>query len=327
MPKNIFRFTIFSLFALCACRAPVPAQPTGGAPREVLTTVAMIADVAQNVAGGCFAVRPLMGPGTDPHTYRATARDSRTLGRAGLILYGGYALEGEFGELLGRLGERRATVAVSEAAVPRAETVRTDSRYGVDPHVWMDAALWSRTADVAARALGGLEPGCRAEMAGNARRYRAELAALDRWVRASVATIPAQQRVLVTAHDAFGYYARAYGLTVVGIQGISTASEAAISDIRRVVEVVAARRVPAIFVESSVNARTVAAVQQAAAARGVAVRVGGSLYSDALGEAGTAAGTYIGMMVHNTRTVTEALGGSAPPLPAGLEAWAERWDG
>lgn len=326
MPKNIFRFTVFSLLVLCACRSPVQTEPTGTAPREVLATVGMIADVAQNVAGDCFAVRPLMGPGTDPHTYRATARDSRTLGRADLILYGGLSLEGEFGELLGRLGERRATVAVSEAAVPRADLLRTDSRYGVDPHVWMDVALWSRVADVAAQALGGLKPACRQQMQTNARRYRAELAALDAWVRESVASIPEEQRVLVTAHDAFGYYARAYGLTVIGIQGISTASEAAISDIRRVVDTVVARHVPALFVESSVNARTVSAVQQAAAARGVEVRVGGSLYSDALGEAETAAGTYIGMIVHNTRTVTQALGGTVPPLPEGLNAWAQRWN-
>ena len=326
MPKNVFRFTVFSPLALCACRVPAPLEPTGTAPREVLTTVGMIADVAQNAAGACFSVRPLMGPGTDPHTYRATARDSRTLGRAELILYGGYSLEGEFGELLGRLGERRATLAVSEAAVPRTDLLRTDTLYGVDPHVWMDVSLWSRTADAALEALGGLEPACRAEMAANARAYRAELAALDGWVRASLRSIPEQQRVLITAHDAFGYYARAYGLTVVGIQGISTASEAAISDIRRVVDTVAERRVPAIFAESSVNARTVSAVQQAAAARGVVVRVGGSLYSDALGEAGTAAGTYIGMIVHNTRTVTEALGGSAPPLPDELGAWAQRWN-
>lgn len=326
MPKNIFRFTLFSLLALCACRTPIPLEPTGSAPREVLTTVGMIADVAQNVAGVCFTVRPLMGPGTDPHTYRATARDSRTLGRAELILYGGYSLEGEFGELLGRLGERRATLAVSEAAVPQADLLRTDTLYGVDPHVWMDVALWSRTADAALRALGRLEPDCRETMQVNARAYRVQLAALDAWVRESLGSIPEQQRVLVTAHDAFGYYARAYGLTVVGIQGISTASEAAISDIRRVVDTVADRRVPAIFIESSVNARTVSAVQQAAAARGITVRVGGSLYSDALGEAGTAAGTYIGMMVHNTRTVAEALGGSAPPLPAGLDVWAEVWE-
>ena len=292
----------------------------------VITTVGMIADVAQNVAGECAVVTPLMGPGTDPHTYRAGARDSRTLGSADLILYSGYALEGEFGELLGRIGERRATVAVAETAIPRAEVIATDDQYGVDPHVWMDVALWAGVADVTADTLGALETNCAAQMRANAAAYREQLKALDGWVQESITTIPEAQRLLVTAHDAFNYYARAYGLEVAGIQGISTASEAAIGDIRGTVDTVVARNIPAIFVESSVNARTVRAVQQAAASRGVETRVGGELFSDAMGETGTADGTYIGMIVHNTRTITRALGGTSPPLPVELAAWAERWN-
>lgn len=291
---------------------------------EVITTVGMIADVARNVAGGCATITSLMGPGTDPHTYRASARDSRTLGSADLILYSGYALEGEFGDLLERIGERRPTVAVAETAIARGVVIRTDDAYGVDPHMWMDVHLWARTVDVIANYLRLLEPGC-AGAPARAETYRAELAALHAWVDESVATIPLEQRVLVTAHDAFGYYARAYGLEVAGIQGISTASEAAIGDIRSTVRTVVERNIPAIFVESSVNARTVQAVQQAAAAQGVETRVGGELYSDAMGEPGTADGTYIGMIVHNTRTLTRALGGTPPPLPEGLQAWAEQW--
>jgi len=163
-------------------------------------------------------------------------------------------------------------------------------------------------------------------MKANASAYRRKLEALDGWVRRSIASIPETQRVLITAHNAFGYYARAYGIEVAGIQGISTALEAAIGDIRSTVETVVTRRVPAIFVESSVNACTIRAVQQAAASRGVETQVGGELFSDAVGEPGTAEGTYIGMIVHNTRTLTRALGGSVAPLPEGLRAWAERWD-
>ena len=325
MPKSIFRIVNLTIiFLLSACGSPTADKAADTKP-TVITTVGMIADVAQNVAGNCAVVTPLMGPGTDPHTYRAGARDSRTLGSADLILYSGYALEGEFGELLGRIGERRPTVAVAEAAIPKAQIIATDSQYGVDPHVWMDVSLWSGVADVAAEQLGALEPDCAAQMQANAAAYREQLSALDGWVQESVATIPEEQRLLVTAHDAFNYYARAYGLSVAGIQGISTASEAAIGDIRSTVETVVSRNIPAIFVESSVNARTVQAVQQAAASRGVETRVGGELFSDAVGEAGTADGTYIGMIVHNTRTLTQALGGTPPPLPAGLAAWAERW--
>lgn len=330
MPKNIFRIVNISLMLLsaaflAACEPPDAGVGAADAVPAVVTTVGMIADVAQNVAGDCVMVSPLMGPGTDPHSYRAGARDSRTLGSADLILYSGYALEGEFAELLGRIGARRATLAVAEAAISQTDVIATDDQYGVDPHVWMDVALWAGVADVAAESLGALEPGCAAQMQRNAAAYREQLSALDSWVRESVATIPEEQRLLVTAHDAFTYYARAYGLSVAGIQGISTASEAAIGDIRSTVEIVVSRNVPAIFVESSVNARTVGAVQQAAASRGVETRVGGELFSDALGEAGTPDGTYIGMIVHNTRTITGALGGTSPPLPGALKPWAEQW--
>ncbi len=333
MPKLIFRIVnlVAVVSLLNACQPPpdgLTNEAADGleAKPVVITTVGMIADVAQNVAGECAVVTPLMGPGTDPHTYRAGARDSRTLGSADLILYSGYALEGEFGELLGRIGERRATVAVAEVAISKDRVIATDNQYGVDPHVWMDVALWAGIADVAAQSLGALEPECAARMRTNAAAYRAELRALDRWVRESIITIPEAQRLLVTAHDAFNYYARAYGLEVAGIQGISTASEAAIGDIRSTVDTVVSRNVPAIFVESSVNARTVQAVQQAAASRGVETRVGGELFSDAMGEAGTEGGTYIGMIVHNTRTITQALGGTVPPLPEALNAWAKRWN-
>ncbi len=309
------------LLLLGACQKAVP-QDDGPI---VLTTIAMIADVAQNVAGPCLEVRPLMGPGTDPHTYRASARDSRDLGRANLILYSGYGLEGEFGELLGRIGERRNTLAVAEAAIPEDVVIRTDNQYGRDPHVWMDVQLWGRTATVIAEALGQLEPDCAAAMLGRAANYRRELAALDAWVQASIRSIPRAQRILITAHDAFNYYSRAYGLEVAGIQGTNTATEAAIVDIRRTAETIVSRRVPAIFVESSINPRTIDAVRQAAASEGVRTRIGGQLYSDALGEAGTADGTYIGMIVHNTRTLTDALGGSVPPLPAALGGWTARW--
>ena len=323
MPKSFFRaFSILPLALLVACQAP-PENPSG---RTVLATIAMLADVAQNVAGQCLTIRPLMGPGTDPHTYRASARDSRELGRADLILYSGYGLEGEFGELLRRIGERRNTVAISEAAIPEDEVIRTDTQYGRDPHLWMDVRLWARTADEAAAVLGQLEPDCAEAMRERANLYRQELAALDGWVRESIASIPETQRILITAHDAFNYYSRAYGLTVAGIQGTNTAAEAAIVDIRRTAQTIVSRRVPAIFVESSINARTVDAVRQAAASQGVSTRIGGQLYSDAMGEAGTADGTYIGMIVHNTRTLTEALGGTVPPLPTALQGWANRWN-
>ena len=171
-----------------------------------------------------------------------------------------------------------------------------------------------------------MPPDCAEAITERAETYKAQLAALNEWVSASIASIPETQRILVTAHDAFAYYGRAYEIEVEGIQGISTESEASLRDIRTVADRVAEREVPALFVESSINPRTIEAVLQAVQDRGFEASIGGQLFSDAMGENGTADGTYIGMIYSNTRTITEALGGTAPPLPEALGGWAETWN-
>ena len=298
-------------------------QASAQDPVNVVATVGMIGDIAANVSGECAEVTTLMGPGVDPHLYKASAGDVRTLRGAELILYGGYTLEGQLGEVLERFGRTTPTVAVSEAAVPESELAQT-SAYGVDPHLWMDVGLWQDVTNVIAAELSILRPDCEAILA-RAQAYERELAALDAWVQESLSTIPEGQRALVTAHDAFTYYGRAYGLDVIAIQGISTQSEAAIVDIREVADAILERGVPAIFVESSVNPRTIQAVRSAVQDRGQEVSIGGELFSDAFGEAGTWEGTYIGMLYKNTRTITEALGGTPQPLPTELSSWAEQW--
>ncbi len=293
---------------------------------QVVATTGMVGDVARTVAGECAAVEVLMGPGVDPHLFKASAGDVRTLHRADLILYSGHSLEGQLGEVLEKLGRQKRTLAVAEAAVPVADLITVQDAYGVDPHVWMDVGLWQRTVGVVGGALAELVPDCAAAIAQREEVYEAELAALHAWIGASIATIPEPQRILVTAHDAFNYFGRAYGIEVAGIQGISTESEAGIADIRAMVEVVVARRVPAVFIESTINPRTVQAVIDAAAARGHEVRLGGELYADAMGAQTTADGTYIGMLVANTRAIVAALGGRLAPLPEALRPWAERWN-
>jgi manganese/zinc/iron transport system substrate-binding protein len=303
-----------------AAAAAAPA-----APLRAVTTIGMIADVARNVAGPCAEIGSLMGSGVDPHLYRASAGDVRRLQEADVIFYSGYVLEGQMGEVLGKFAQRKPTVAVSPAAISPDELITVQDVYGIDPHLWMDVSLWARIAPVIADTLGGIAPACAAGSGQRAAAYQAQLGALHGWIKESVATIPEGQRIVVTAHDAFNYYGRAYGLRVAGIQGISTEAEAGVADVRATVDLVVQQKIPAIFVESTINPRTIQAVIDGARQRGQTVEIGGALYSDAMGEAGTPGGTYIGMLYENTRKIVEALGGRLVPLPEQLHDWAKSY--
>lgn len=302
-----------SLAAAVLLLAPLPAHAQD--PLQVLATVGMIGDIAAQVGGDCVQVSTLMGPGTDPHLFTPAPSDLRALQGADLILYGGLHLEGQLGEVLAKLGQSRPVVAVSEGAVP--EDRRLTAKDLPDPHVWMDPGLWKGTVPVIAASFAEARPDCAAQIAQNAAAIEAQIAALDQWARISLETIPEAQRTLVTAHDAFAYFGRAYGLHVAAIQGISTTSEAAIADIDAVAGTVVAAKVPAVFVESTVNPRTIQALLQAVSARGGTVQIGGQLYSDSMGAADSPDGTYIGMIRHNVSTITTALGGTLAPWPEG----------
>ncbi|MDZ7706885.1 MAG: zinc ABC transporter substrate-binding protein [Trueperaceae bacterium] len=319
---TLFGLTLFGL----ALFGPALAQDGPvDAPVRVVATVGMVGDTAATIGGACTDVVSLMGPGVDPHLYQATSGDVRQLSRADLILYGGLTLEGQLGDVLERLGERTSTLAVSEAGVPAERRIRVSSAYGVDPHVWMDVSLWAGTLEPIAAALAELAPGCAEGVRERAAAHDAELGALHDWIDEAVATVPEANRVLVTAHDAFAYYGRAYGLDVVGIQGVSTDAEPSIADIRGTAETIARSGVPAVFIETTINPRTIQAVLDATADMGASVELGGTLYSDAMGEPGTAEGTYIGMLHANTVAIVGALGGEVPPLPSALHAWADRY--
>ncbi|MEM8996129.1 MAG: zinc ABC transporter substrate-binding protein, partial [Acidobacteriota bacterium] len=191
----------------------------------------------------------------------------------------------------------------------RREPPELEGQY--DPHIWFDVSLWAETVTSVTDALVEILPAEEAKLRANAERVRAELMALDAWVLEQVETLPAERRILVTAHDAFGYFGDRYGLEVIGVQGISTLAEAGLQDVDRVVDLVVERRIPALFVESSVPRRTVEAVVAAARERGHSVTIGGELFSDAMGAAGTPEGTYDGMVKHNVTTIVGALGGGA----------------
>lgn len=297
-----------------------------GEPIDAVVTIGMIGDVVENVGGECVEVTAIMGPGVDPHLYQASARDVGTFQRADVIFYSGYSLEGQLGEVLGRFAEQKPTIAVSPSSISPAELITTQDVYGIDPHLWMDPSLWARIAPTIADALAELRPDCAERLHANAEGYAAQLHALSAWAAEAIAGIPEEHRILVTAHDAFSYYGRAFGIEVSGIQGISTESEAGVADIRAMARTVAEREVPAVFIESTINPRTVQAVVDAAAQLGHEVEIGAELFSDAMGEEGTAAGTYIGMIYENTASIVRGLGGKVPPLPSALAEWAERWE-
>jgi len=298
--------------AAVAAHAPQPAWGAGPDPLTVVATTGMIADAARQVGGGHVAVRALMGPGIDPHAYRQTRTDIVALVQADLVLWHGLFLEAQMIDFMARVSDRTPVVAVAEA-LPRSALIAHDDYAGKpDPHVWMDPELWSDVVVAVRDALIAARPDAAPDFRANAERHRADLADLAEYAREVLATVPPESRVLVTAHDAFNYFGRAYGFEVRGIQGISTESEAGLQRIGELVDILVARDVHAVFVESSVSARNVRALIEGAAARGHEVRIGGELYSDAMGEAGTHAGTYLGMIEHNVTVIARALGGEAP---------------
>ena len=280
---------------------------------QVVATTGQVGDLASHVGGPRVRVTTLMGPGIDPHLYKASAGDVERLRQADLILYNGLHLEAKMADVLERLNARQPTLAVADA-LPADRLITASGFSGAhDPHVWFDVELWSRTIDVVAAKFIELDPDHADDFRARAEAYRQELARLDHHARATFATIPAAQRVLITAHDAFNYLGRAYGLEVRGLQGISTATEAGTADVQDLAAFIAERRIPALFVETSVSPRAIEAVRAAVRARGFDVQVGGAVYSDALGDSGTPAGTYVGMVRHNVDTITAALRGEAQP--------------
>ncbi|MDQ3697716.1 MAG: zinc ABC transporter substrate-binding protein [Gemmatimonadota bacterium] len=274
---------------------------------SIVATTGIVADIARNVGGDRIAVEALMGPGVDPHLYKASEGDVRLLAEADLILYNGLHLEAKLADVLERLRGQTSAVAAAER-VPREKLLTPPEFAGAyDPHVWFDVSLWMTAVERVRDGLVELDSAHASEYRANADRYLAELRTLDAYVREQAGRVPDRLRVLVTAHDAFNYFGRAYGFEVRGLQGISTATEAGTGDVQALADFIASRRIPAIFVESSVSPRAIEAVQAAVRGRGFDVRIGGQLYSDALGTAGTPAGTYLGMVRHNVDTIVRAL--------------------
>ncbi len=294
----------------CAQGTEADAQELSGRQIRIATTTNFISDTVRQIAGDRAVVNGLMGPGVDPHLYKASAGDVRTLREADVIVYGGLELEGRMADLFDELAETRTTVAISEAApearlLPLAGPTEFGGRF--DPHLWFDPTLWSAAMEQVAATLSAADPVHAGEYRARLAALQAEVDAVDADCRRRLDAVPERSRLLVTSHDAFAYFGRHYGLDVEAIQGISTATEATTADIERIAGLLSEREVPAVFVESSVSPQTVEAVIASAGSRGQQVEIGGELFSDAAGEEGTAEGTYPGMLAHNCQVVAQGL--------------------
>ena len=281
---------------------------------RIVTTVGMITDVVRNVAGERAVVEGIIGEGVDPHVYKPTRGDVVKLRNADVVFYNGLLLEGQLTDILVRVAsEGKPVRAVTEAILEETDYLMQEpgATGYTDPHVWMDVRGWMKGVPVIAETLIAYDPDHASAYAANKEAYIAELKALDAYAREAIRSIPEDQRVLVTAHDAFRYLGRAYGIEVRGIQGLSTESEAGVKDIERLIDLIVERQIPAVFVETSVADKNVRALIEGARARGHDLVIGGELYSDAMGTPGTYEGTYIGMIDHNVTTIANALGGEA----------------
>lgn len=287
------------------------ASPAEAKKLKIVTTIAQIGEPVSVITGGAAEVESLLGEGVDPHLYRPTRTDIVKLTRADVILYNGLALEAQLAEPIKQLARTKAVLALGET-LEKERLLAYDGSPG-DPHIWMDPALWRLALNATVDLLAERDPENADLFRRNANAYFKRLDALGGFAERIVATIPEKARVVVTAHDAFNYFGKRFGLEVLGVQGLSTESEAGLKAIETMVDLIVERKVPAVFVESSVSDRNMRALIDGARARGHVVALGGILYSDAMGPPGTYEGTYVGMIDHNVTTIVRGLGGTVPP--------------
>jgi manganese/zinc/iron transport system substrate-binding protein len=309
--KNNLRQTAFILLLVSACVLSACETKTTAAGEtkkiKIVTTTGMIKDAVENIAGTNAEVTALMGPGVDPHLYKATQGDLQKLTDADVVFYNGLHLEGKMGEVLEKLGRTKPVIAVA-AGIPDSLLRAVPGFQGThDPHIWFDVHLWENAVRSISSFLQKHDTAKAEEFNANGRRYLARLDSLHAAVKVTIQQIPKQQRVLITAHDAFGYFGDAYDIEVRGLQGISTVSEFGLRDVTDLVNHIINRKIKAIFVETSVSQKSIEAVVEGCRQKNWDVKIGGSLYSDAMGRAGTPEGTYIGMVNANVKIIVDAL--------------------
>lgn len=309
--KKLFVFGIGIALFLSGCSPTTGTESNGkDSTKETIQIVATIAQIGEPmkiIGGDRVEVKSLMGPGVDPHLYEATQGDITTLQNADIILYNGLHLEGQMGEIFSKLKETKTTLAIGESI--DEERLLKDEEGAIDPHIWFDLDLWKEALESATEALKKYSPKDADYFEHNKQIYFTKIEELKAEAIEKLSSIPKEQRVLVTAHDAFGYFGRMYAIDVIGLQGLSTEDEVGLSDIQSTVDLLIEKQVPAVFVESSINQNSIQAVIEGAAKKGLKVELGGELFSDAMGKAGTEEGTYLGMYRHNVNTIYQGLMG------------------
>ncbi|TXK72713.1 metal ABC transporter solute-binding protein, Zn/Mn family [Mesonia sp. HuA40] len=274
---------------------------------QVVTTTTMITDLAKQIGGEAIEVKGLMGAGVDPHLYKASAGDVTKLTQADVVFYNGLHLEGKLVDVFEKMQQQTNTVALSKA-LDKKELIGSENfASNFDPHIWFNIGYWKLITQQLTKELCRLDPDNQNLFKKNEELYLAQLDKLENQIKAKIATLPKDKRILVTAHDAFNYFGEAYGFQVVGLQGLSTATEAGVQDVQNLAQFIIDKRVKAIFIESSVPKRTIEALQKAVQAEGFEVAIGGTLFSDALGNSGTPEGNYLGMFTYNVHTIVDAL--------------------
>lgn len=296
------------LIVLSACSGAAVERTTSEEGKiKIVTTISQIGEPLSAIGGDRVEVKSLMGPSVDPHLYNATHSDIQKIEDAHLVFYNGLYLEANMIDIFHEIGKSKPVLAVAET-IPESERLQDEDGI-VDPHIWFDIDLWKKALDAAVEEMKNYSPEDADYFENNKRRYFEKLDELKEEAK-KLMEIPKERRVLVTAHDAFGYFGRMHDLKVVGLQGLSTEAEIGVSDIQEMIELIKEYNVPAIFVETSINEKSIQAVIEGAKREGIDVSLGGELFSDAMGEAGTEEGTYLGMYRHNVDTIYNALMGS-----------------
>ncbi len=300
--KNI----LLALFALILLGCSSSSEKQDEKPHVVATT-GMLYDAVINIGGDRITAEAIMGPGVDPHLYKATQGDLSKLNKANLIVYNGLLLEGKMGEILAKLGRQKPVVAAAESLPEELLKSALGYEDTYDPHIWFDVKRWKYAVKSINEALSSFDSKNKEYYNTNTRTYLSKLDSLDLFVKEKVSEIPNDQRILVTAHDAFQYFGDAYDMRVEGLQGISTVADFGLRDIANLIDLIIENQIKAIFVETSVSSKSIDAVITGCKEKGHEVAIGGYLFSDAMGELGTDEGTYIGMVERNINTIVDAL--------------------